>query len=89
MSNSRHGAPTAIRAKGEIRYPEDVELTARRAKTHIGIIRDPGQDQPWIVAMLEKPGYFTTLDYSGRWGTEPMFSDFKSRGFGVENTQIQ
>ena len=79
---------TAARAKGEIRYLEDVELTARRAKTHIGIIHDPGHDQPWIVAMSEKPGYLTTLDYSGRWGIEPMFSDFKSRGFGVENTQI-
>ncbi len=80
---------TAARAKGEIRYLEDVELTARRARTHIGIVRDPGHDQPWIVAMSEKPGYLTTLDYSGRWGIEPMFSDFKSRGFGVENTQIQ
>ncbi len=80
---------TAARAKGEIRYLEDVELTARRAKTHIGIIRDPGHDQPWIVAMSEKPGYLTTLDYAGHWGIEPMFSDFKSRGFGVENTQIQ
>jgi hypothetical protein len=80
---------TAARAKGEIRYLKDVELTARRARTHIGIIRDPGHDQPWIVAMSEKPGYLTTLDYSGRWGIEPMFSDFKSRGFGVENTQIQ
>ena len=80
---------TATRAKGEIRYFEDVELTARRARTPIGIIRDPGHDQPWIVAMSEKPGCLTTLDYSGRWGIEPMFSDFKSRGFGVENTQIQ
>ena len=39
--------------------------------------------------MSEKPGYVTTLDYAGRWGIKPMFSDFKSRGFGVENTQIQ
>ena len=85
----RSGRTTpAARAKGEIRYLEDVELTARRTKTHIGIIRDPGHDQPWIVAMSEKPGYLTTLDYSGRWGIEPMFSAFKSRGFGVENTQI-
>ena len=90
MVKDRSGrTTTAARAKGEIRYLEDVELTARRAKTHIGIIRDPGHDQPWIVAMSEKPGYLTTLDYSGRWGIEPMFSDFKSRGFGVENTQIQ
>ena len=39
--------------------------------------------------MSEKPGYLTTLDYSGRWGIEPMFSDFKSRGFGVENMRVQ
>lgn len=80
---------TAARAKGEIRYLEDVELTARRAKTHIGIIRDPGHDQPWIVAMSEKPGYLSTLDYSQRWGIEPMFSDFESRGFGIEHTQLR
>ncbi len=80
---------TAARAKGKLCYLQDVELTARRAKTHIGIIRDPGHDQPWIIAMSEKPGYLTTLDYSKRWGIEPMFSDFKSRGFGIENTQIQ
>lgn len=32
--------------------------------------------------------YLTTLDYGKRWGIEPMFSDFKSRGFGIEQTQI-
>ena len=32
--------------------------------------------------MSDKPSYLTTLDYSKRWGIEPMFSDFKSRGFG-------
>ena len=36
-----------------------------------------------------KPGYLTTLGYSARWGIEPMFSDFKSRGFGLEQTHIQ
>ena len=71
----------ATRDKGEIRYLEDVELTARRARTHIGIIRDPDHDQPWIVAISEKPGYLTTLAYFGRWGIEPMFPNFKSRGF--------
>jgi len=38
--------------------------------------------------MSEKPGYLSTLDYSNRWGIEPMFSDFKSRGFGIEHTHI-
>jgi Transposase DDE domain len=68
---------------------ENVQLTAKRATTNIGIIHDPGHPEPWIIAMDAKPGYLKTLDYSARWAIEPMFSDFKSRGFGVEDTQIQ
>jgi hypothetical protein len=80
---------TATCAKDRIFYLEDVELTAKRARTHIGIIQDPGHAEPWIIAMSDKPGYLKTLEYGGRWGIEPMFSDFKSRGFGVEDTQIR
>jgi hypothetical protein len=76
-------------AKDRTYYLEDVELTARRARTHIGIIHDPGHAEPWIIAMSEKPGYLRTLEYSARWGIEPMFSDFKSRGFGIEDTQLR
>ena len=79
----------AARAKSRDFYLEDVELTAQRAKTQIGIIHDPGHDQPWIVAMSDKPSYRTTLEYSERWAIEPMFSDFKSRGFGIDNTQLR
>jgi hypothetical protein len=68
---------------------EDVDLTGKRARTHIGIIHDPGHCEPWIIAMSEPPSYLRTLEYSQRWGIEPMFSDFKSRGFGVEDTQIR
>jgi hypothetical protein len=39
--------------------------------------------------MSAKPGYLTTLGYAARWGIEPMVSDFKSRGFGLEQTHIQ
>jgi hypothetical protein len=39
--------------------------------------------------MSATPGYLKTLDYSARWAIEPMFSDFKSRGFGIEDTLIQ
>ena len=77
-------------------YLEDVELTGRRARTNIGIIQDPGHPDPWIIAMYRfalpkgpaKPGYLKTLEYGGRWGIEAMFSDFKSRGFTIENTHI-
>ena len=71
-------------------YLSGVELTvAGRVRTNIGVIHDPGHDEPWIVAMSAKPGYLTTLDYARRWGIEPMFSDFKSRGFGLDDTQIR
>ena len=39
--------------------------------------------------MSVKPGYLTTLGYADRWGIEPMFSDFKSRGFGLEQTHLR
>jgi hypothetical protein len=70
-------------------YLSNVELPHRRVVTNIGIIRDPGHDQPWLIAMSEKPGYLTTLDDAARWGIEPMFSDFKSRGFGLEQSQLR
>jgi len=69
-------------------YFEDAGLTAKRIPTNIGVIRDPGHPEPWIIAMSEKPGYLSTLDYANRWGIEPMFSDFKSRGFGIEHTHL-
>jgi hypothetical protein len=80
---------TAACAQDRVFYLENVELTAKRARTHIGIIHDPGHCEPWIIAMSEPPGYLRILEYSQRWGIEPMFSDFKSRGFGVEDTQIR
>ena len=79
---------TAELASSRGHYFEDVALTGKRVSTNIGIIRDPGHSEPWIIAMSAKPGYLTTLDYGKRWGIEPMFSDFKSRGFGIEQTQI-
>jgi hypothetical protein len=29
------------------------------------------------------------LDYGARWAIEPTFSDFKSRGFHLENSQLE
>jgi hypothetical protein len=76
-------------AKNRIFALENVQLTAKLAETSIGVIHDPGHEEPWIIAMPVTPGYMKTLEYSNRWAIEPMFSDFKSRGFGLENTQIQ
>src|ERR671921_865905 len=44
-------------ASDRVYYLENVELTGRRARTHIGIIQDPGHAEPWIIAMSEQPGY--------------------------------
>lgn len=79
----------AARLAGTQLYLTGVELTAKRAPTNIGVIHDPGHDEPWIVAMSDEPSYLSTLDYARRWGIEPMFSDFKSRGFGLDDTQIR
>jgi hypothetical protein len=70
-------------------YLTNVELTQRRIATNVGIINEPGHDEPWIIAMFDTPGYVTTLDYTARLGIEPMFSDFKSRGFGLEQSQLR
>lgn len=79
---------TGALADGHVFTLQNVQLTAKRATTNIGVIRDPSHDKAWIIAMSAKPSYLRTLDYSSRWAIEPMFSDFKSRGFGVEDTQI-
>jgi hypothetical protein len=57
-------------------------------QTNIGIIHDQGHPEPWIIAMSQSPNRYRTLDYSMRWGIEAMFSDFKSRGFGITNTKL-
>ena len=79
---------TGEMAKASAFATKDVELTAKKITTNIGIIHDPNHAEPWIIAMSDDPGYLKTLDYTKRWGIEAMFSDFKSRGFGIEDTHI-
>jgi hypothetical protein len=57
--------------------------------TPIGVLHEAGHAEPWIIAMNCPPTRARVLDYGLRWGIEPMFSDFKSRGFGLEETQLQ
>jgi hypothetical protein len=70
-------------AAGTLPYLHDIQLTHRRVTTNIGTIYDPGHDEPWFIAMLDKPGFLTTLDYSERRGIEPMFSDCTSCCHGI------
>ena len=67
----------------------DAELYGSGVKTNIGVLHEKGHKEPWIIAMDAAPSAYTTLDYGMRWGIENMFSDFKSRGFGLMQSQIQ
>ena len=66
-----------------------VELTAKRVATNVGIVHEQGHPEPWFIAMSDVPTTHKTFDYGLRWGIEAMFSDFKSRGFGLENSHLQ
>jgi hypothetical protein len=65
------------------------ELYGSGVFSNIGILHDKGHKEPWIIAMDVLPTRYRTLDYGMRWGIESMFSDFKTRGFGLMQSQIQ
>jgi hypothetical protein len=69
-------------------FIEHVTLTALREQTNIAMIHEEGHEEAWIIAMSKKPDFYKALDYGMRWSTEPMFSDFKTRGFGLEDTHM-
>jgi hypothetical protein len=66
-----------------------VELTAKRVATHVAMVHEPGHPEPWIIALSEAPTVHRAFDYGLRWGIEAMFSDFKTRGFGLEDSHIR
>lgn len=67
----------------------DVLLTDKLVTCNLGIVHEKGHDEPWIIAMKGDPNYYKTMDYGLRWGIESMFSDFKTRGFGLEDTHLE
>ena len=66
-----------------------IELTGKRVATHVAMVHEPGHPEPWIIALSEAPTVHRAFDYGLRWGIEAMFSDFKTRGFGLEDSHIQ
>ena len=66
-----------------------IELTEKRVVTNVAMVHEPGHPEPWIIAMSETPTAHRAFDYGLRWGIEAMFSDFKTRGFGLEDSHIQ
>jgi hypothetical protein len=75
-------------ARGEYRLG-GIELTEKRVATHVALVHEPGHPEPWIIALSEAPTVHRAFDYGLRWGIEAMFSDVKTRGFGLEDSHIQ
>ena len=75
-------------ARGE-RMLSDIELTHKRVRTHVAMVHEEGHPEPWIIALSEAPTIHRAFDYGLRWGIEAMCCDFKTRGFGLEDSQIQ
>lgn len=79
------------------RYPhqEFFDTQARIFNTglsmSVGWIWDNAQEhaEGWAIAMDCPATRASTKDYQDRWGIEPMFSDFKSRGFDLGSTQMR
>jgi len=71
------------------RYLPDVRLFHGGVPTNLGIWHEAGHEEPWIIAMDCRPCKAAVRDYGARWVIEPTFSDFKSRGFQLEDTQLQ
>lgn len=81
---------TGALAKGkQERYETQVALFDSGIMTNLGILHEPGHKEPWIIAMECQPTRAKVRDYSSRWCIEPMFSDFKTRGFGLEDTHLE
>jgi len=66
-----------------------IELTGKRVATNVAMVHEAGHPEPWIIALSEAPTVHRAFDYGLRWGIEPMFSDFKTRGFGIEDSHLQ
>jgi hypothetical protein len=80
--------PTTAHATGNT-YLCNATFHRTEITTNIGILHEHGHPEPWFIAMDAQPNRQTILEYGKRWGIEAMFSDFKSRGFGIANTQIK
>lgn len=71
------------------RYEPQARLFGAGIATAIGVLHEPGHKEAWIIAMECLPNRAAVLDYGARWAIEPTFSDFKTRGFRLEDTQLE
>ena len=71
------------------RYLTGVRLFAPEIITNLGILHEDHHPEPWIIAMDAVPTRASVLDYGARGAIEPMFSDFKGRGFNLEDSHLR
>jgi len=82
--------PTGAWARGVTeRYRTGIQLFAQGVMTNLGTLHEAGHPEPWIIAMDCAPTRARVLDSAARWAIEPMFSDFKGRGFDLEDSQLE
>lgn len=70
-------------------YDKDALLFEQGIQMGLGYVHDKGHKEGWAIAMLTTPTRASVMDYSGRWSIEPMFSDYKSRGFDLQKSQMK
>lgn len=75
--------------KMDLKGLESVRLGEKGPLIHVGILHEEGHKEAWYIAMDVKPSRGRILDYGMRWGIEALFSDLKTRGFGVTKTQLR
>lgn len=68
---------------------EDIAFDKTNVYTNVGILHEDGHPEPWYIAMECPPTSQNTRAYGRRWGIEALFSDLKTRGFDVAQTQLQ
>lgn len=73
---------------GTERYLPRVQLFAEGVLTNVGLLHEAGHPEPWLIARECLPTRAAVLDYGARWGIEPLFSDFKTRGFELEDSPL-
>ena len=91
LTLAHQGGELSVDDMARLNLPDlnDVDLCNSGVITNIGYIHDKGHPEPWFIAMDAVPSRTTTLDYGLRWSIEPMFADFKSRGFRFQDTHLQ
>ena len=66
-----------------------VRLVTRGVPTPLGILQEAGHQAPWIMAMDCQPTPAAGRASGARWAIEPLFSDFQSRGFQLEESPLR